>query len=163
MTNPPSFTDALGRQWQLLLTMKLAREIREAAAVDFIQLGDGRVVVELVSDNEKLSDVLWLFCQKQAALKSIDRESFEDGLTGAAGDDALEAIKRVIVGFTRAPLRGAVERSMTMMLAAYESAMESVEEWAKEGGTALAMEAAAAAAKNALLTFGEQLPSSPPT
>lgn len=160
---PPAFTDALHREWQLLLTMKLAREIRAAAAVDFVQLGDGRVVVELASDNEKLADVLWMFCRQQAELKQIDRESFEDGLTGVAGDDALEAIKRVIVGFTRAPLRGAVERSMTMMLEAYESAMATVEQWAKEGGTALAMEAAAKAARDALLTFGESPPSSPPS
>lgn len=163
MTSPPSFVDALGRPWQLLLTMKLAREIRDAAAVDFVQLGDGRVVVELASDNEKLADVLWLFCKKQADTKGIDREAFEDGLTGDAGDAALEAIQRVIVGFTRAPLRGAVERNLKMMLAAYESALESVEEWAKEGGTALAIEAARSAAKSALLTFGESSPSSPPS
>lgn len=160
----PQFKDAAGRTWNLQLSIGRAREIREVTGVDFTNVHDGQLFLELGSNPETFAQVLWLLCEKQAALARppVNPEDFADGLNGAALDAAREAIVEATISFIQAPLRGAAAVVIRKTLAAQTLAMEEVKQWAETQGDRM-VAAAGVAAREAAEAHGQESPNSPPT
>lgn len=135
---PPTFKDAAGRTWTLALSIGKARRIKDATAVDFGAVADGRVFLELGADPFKLCAVLFLLCEAQADLQNVTPEAFAEALDGEAIDAAMEALIAAIVLFTRAPMRGAMERVIATTLAAQAKSMEAVERWTEANAERIA-------------------------
>jgi tRNA A-37 threonylcarbamoyl transferase component Bud32 len=127
MMNQPTFNDAEGRTWRLRLTTGRSREILETTGIDFGKIHDGQVFCDLTTSDEKLAQVLWILCEKQAG--SVTPEEFAESLDGNALDSAMEALVEATILFTRAPIRGAVEKVIRKTMEAQSQAMKTVENW----------------------------------
>jgi len=160
----PQFTDAAGRVWNLQLTIGRAREIHSVTGIDFTNVHDGQVFIELGGNPETFAQVLWLLCEKQAAIHRppVTPDDFADGLNGAALDAAREAILEATISFIQAPLRGAAETVIRKTLEAQSRAMEEIKGWAETAGDRM-VAAAGVAAREAAEAHGQESPSSPPT
>jgi hypothetical protein len=155
-----SFQDCEGRIWQLRFTIGRVREIRDATNVDFANLEDGRVFLQLRNDPERFAQVLWLLIDKQAAARqpTVSPTEFIEALDGDALDAAGRAIIEAIISFTPAPKRGALQTAIRDQLEAHAKAMETIREWCEESGRQL-VDDAVAATRQALETSGRESPS----
>ena len=108
-----TFTDTLGRVWRLELNFSLGKRIRTATGLDLVNFHDGRALITMHEDVEKLVQVLWLLCAGQAEANGIDEESFGTGLGGDALEQAAHAIEQALVNFTRPAMRPAIQAIRT--------------------------------------------------
>jgi hypothetical protein len=153
METIPKFKDAENREWTLRITKGRSRAILETCGIDFGQIHDGQVFVELTTSDENLAQVLWILCEKQAEAKGITPEDFAEALDGDALDTAMEAMVDATILFTRRPIRGAVERVIRKTMEAQAAGMKTVESWVEANGDEVIAKAKAAAEK-ALSTSG---------
>ncbi len=114
---PAKFVDMLGREWKLVLNYGIAAEIKRDLEVDFANAHDGRVMVAISDDMQKLVEVLYSICQAQAEKQAITPRSFAEGLGGQQMMNAWEALADCLVNFTlpirRAPLLAIIEQIRT--------------------------------------------------
>ena len=158
----PTFSDVDGRTWQLRLTIGNVRRIRDAAGVDFANITDGKVFLELGADVEKFARVLWVLCEQQAEFHQLDPEKFVEAFDGATIDAAAEALIAAILNFTRASMRAPLQ---TVIQAALSSRQKSLTEVASLASYRVAQLAdqATEKARLELAAIGEPSPSSPPS
>jgi hypothetical protein len=120
------FRDDQGRPWIVALTVASAERVRGLVTVDVtddVEQPDGstkrqtrsvpfdmidasniaQTLEVLRSNYGRVGEVLYALCRKQADDKSIDRESFLDGLRGDAIDAGIKAIEGELTDFF--PLR----------------------------------------------------------
>lgn len=95
----PRFTDLAGRSWPLVLTFGLAQRIRDQLDVNFLKPWEGKALTPL-ADPEKLVQVCWLLCEKQATSQGVSPEEFGEGFGGDQFEDAGRAIEEMLVLFT---------------------------------------------------------------
>jgi hypothetical protein len=102
MDTPPfEFTDQLGRVWQLEMNYTLGKRLRDVTKLDFVNYQDGQALLAIHNHDEKLVQVLWLFCESQAQQAGISEEQFGAGLGGEALEQAIEALERALLNFSR--------------------------------------------------------------
>jgi hypothetical protein len=103
-----AFTDVRGRRWTLVLNFSLARRIKTIAGVDFVNYHDGKALMIIQQDVERLVQVLWLLCEEQATGNSIDEEDFGRGLGGDEIEAAIGALEQCLLNFSRPATRPAM-------------------------------------------------------
>lgn len=131
-TDPtPEFNDARGRTWRLTLTINKIRVIKATNGVDFGKIHDGKVLMELGTDGEKLAQVLWILCETQAKSINVAPEEFAELLDGDTIDKAGDAIEAAVILFTRAPMRAALREVIATTKSAHQKSLNAVESWAK--------------------------------
>lgn len=92
-----TFKDAAGREWALSIDAWLVKQVRIRTGVELGKLLDDnmRPLMELVSNCEKLVDVLWVLCEEQAAKLAVDESQFARGLSG-------DGLERAVLAFEEA-------------------------------------------------------------
>src|SRR4051794_668325 len=113
----PSFNDAMGRTWNLNLTIGRCREIRDTSGIDFGDTKNGGGFLELAVNTEKFVQVLWILIEKQADALKVTPDDFAESLDGDALDRAGEALNEAIVRFSPAVMRPAMEKAINKTLA----------------------------------------------
>jgi len=99
------FKDNKGREWNLSLTVGLAKDIKEKLGVDLVNINNE--IIEKMCVNPYLHvEVLWMFCKGQ---NDISAEEFGYSLGGDSIDDATAAMIEAIVDFFPRSRRGAAK------------------------------------------------------
>jgi hypothetical protein len=82
---PARFIDRRRREWRLELNYTLGKHIADVTGLDFINARTtARALLGVMQSDETLVQVLWLFCEEQAAATNVDEEEFGRGLDGLA-------------------------------------------------------------------------------
>jgi len=126
MTDAPQFTDNAGRTWRLLLTIGMARRIRDSLGVDFGKVQDGQAFLQMAADPFLFVAVLYVICEAQAEQMQVTPEEFGESLTGDASDAAYMAMQEAVIHFTRAPMRPAVRKILSGAMEAVEQGLEAI-------------------------------------
>lgn len=98
---PTCFTDNAGRVWRMSITLADLKRVRELTGVKIGDLIDDnfRPLVELLSDLEKLVDVIYVLCEPEATKLGVTAEQFGRGLFGDAIEAAAQAFQRALANF----------------------------------------------------------------
>jgi hypothetical protein len=104
-----AFTDQRGRTWRLELNYSLAKRLRDVTGLDFVNYHDGKALLAVHDDDEKLVQVIWLLCEAQAKETQVAEEDFGSGLGGDCLEQAIEALEQALINFSRPARRQALE------------------------------------------------------
>ena len=106
---PARFTDRRRREWRLELNYTLGKHILDVTGLDFINVHDGKALLGLMQSDEKLVQVLWLFCEEQAIAANVDEAEFGRGLDGLTLELAINALEECVLNFCRPARRVAIQ------------------------------------------------------
>lgn len=120
-----TFTDAKGNEWHIELDTMAVREIRKETGVDLLKLDEDSLTA-LISDDEKLVDVISLICTDQIRRKEMDARSFARCLVGDAIDAACNALIDEVVFISRHAQRRVVAAAWGKTKAAQEMMSEEM-------------------------------------
>lgn len=149
----PTFKDADGRDWNLTLTLGVARRIKDDLGIDFGAIGDGSLFFKLAGDPYKLGAVLWLLIEREAERRKITDEQFLDALDGDVLGAAISALGEAVVNFTPAPMRAAVAKAFAKTEEAQQVAMTTLMDWMDQQDLKTQTEAKT---KELILTYGAE-------
>lgn len=96
-----TFKDSTGRDWVLAIDAWTVKQVRIRTGVELGKLLDDnmRPLVELVSNCERLVDVLWVLCEEQAARVGVNEVQFARGLGGDGLEQAVRAFEEAFALF----------------------------------------------------------------
>lgn len=100
-----AFTDLAGRRWLLKLNYGLAQRINEALSVDLANAHQGRVFQQLGGDALLFIQTLTMLIDDQLSEQKVTPEQFVEALDDVVLDQASEALREMIVLFTRPAIR----------------------------------------------------------
>lgn len=125
---PRRFTDLRGRAWLVEITVALKKRLRVEAQFEVAELfeADGRALVRLATDPERLVDVLYCVLREQLAAKQVGPEEFAASLGGQPLGDAYDALIGAVIDFfpqsrAREVLRGIVRKGEETKVRALEA------------------------------------------
>lgn len=112
-----TYTDALKRTWNLNVTVRTVRDIKQRVRdkhgkqVDLMDLVFGQLAFDLLSDVHMLSEILWLICEPQAmnGTSRIKKEDYFASLYGDTLEDAETALLEALADFFPKEQRTAFE------------------------------------------------------
>lgn len=103
-----SFTDTLGRKWNLALDFDLHEQVKQREGVLLLSLGDNdcELLAKLHTDFALLVNVLWVLCEEQAEANGIvgtdampATRQFAKGLGGDVLENASKALVAAVIDF----------------------------------------------------------------
>jgi|688.fasta_scaffold259598_3 hypothetical protein len=106
-----AFKDGLNREWVISITCGSLKRVVESAGFDIADFSNGKLMEMVAGNVSNLVPTLWPLVKSQAEQKSINEESFADGLFGAGIDNAVAAIKEALLDFyppSRRPILSAL-------------------------------------------------------
>lgn len=106
----PTFTDAAGRRWSLVLTYGLAQRIHKSLGLDLANAHNGEALTALAGNDRLLVELLFALIEEQATSAGVTPEQFADGLNGDVFEAAAEALQEMIRLFTRPAIRPVMEQ-----------------------------------------------------
>ena len=106
---PARFIDRRRREWRLELNYTLGKHILDVTGLDFINAHDGKALLGVMQSDEKLVQVLWLFCEEQAVAANVDEAEFGRGLDGLTLELAINALEECVLNFCRPARRVAIQ------------------------------------------------------
>jgi hypothetical protein len=101
----PTFTDATGRAWSVIITVATLKRVRALANVDLLDVGGGALLERLAADPVLLADVLYAVVKPEADARQVNDEAFGQALAGDAIDHAATALLEALVAFFPQPRR----------------------------------------------------------
>lgn len=109
------FTDSKNRKWDCSITVGVTKRVRAALNVNLISLlqdNGGKGYGELVSDEVKLTEVLYWIVEPQAKALGIDDYGFCDGFDESVLIDAEAALYEGLVDFFKDPKKREILRAL---------------------------------------------------
>lgn len=108
------FTDTSGRTWNIHITVPLVSQVHRETGVLLTGLfaNNLELLGQISTDLEKLVQVLWVVCERQAELRGVGPEQFAESLGGDAIGDAQEALVRATADFFTSPEQRAAANAM---------------------------------------------------
>ena len=100
----PTFTDAVGRDWELTLTVTGLEKIRELDP-KFLLDSPLDTFNRIEADYVLACQAAWILCQEQAEKKQVQMRAFYDQLRGDALGGMMEALLTTITDFIPRHLR----------------------------------------------------------
>lgn len=112
-----TFVDNQNQKWQICLTLRKVRKIREKLGLDLLNPQHHMQVLSSLTDRMAY---VWLLCETQANEYEVDVDEFEERLMGGSfADEASEALLSEFADFSRRlgqiGLAKITERSMKAM------------------------------------------------
>lgn len=142
---PKSFTDTQGASWPIEITVSTIKRVRSLIDIDLLEVLDGKLIDQLVSDPVLLCDVLYAVCKPEADRRALSDEQFGSLLAGDAIDQATDALLTAIVSFSPSPRdRAALGQVLTKARAAMDRARDVIDDRIKSGEVDRAIDAAIA-------------------
>ena len=95
------FTDRLGRDWTLDITVHDIIQVRKGLGIDLFNAfaGDYAVYSAIVSDVEKLVGVAYILCRDQITRAGLTEEDFGKGVAGDSLRGLADAFSEALVDF----------------------------------------------------------------
>ena len=131
------FQDTADREWNLDITIGVARKIKQELKVDLSRIVDGKVFIELSCNRETLAGVLWLLVESQAERAGVTPEDFATSLGGDALDAAMDALREAIIRFTPRHQREAVRALFDKTMMAQDASGLAATTWIEANAEAL--------------------------
>jgi hypothetical protein len=128
---PQTFTDNTGRAWTVPFNVNVKRRVQQLTGVDLLEVIEGKLIEELMSDPEKLVNVIHAVCEPEAKAAGVTDEQFGERLTGDAIDGATAALMEALVDFfpraRRETIRRAVGKAREIETQASAMAIEKID------------------------------------
>lgn len=109
MADVPSFTDARGRRWPLVLTYGLAQRIHKSLELDLANAHTGEALTKLGQSDELFVATLFALVEDEAGRQEVSPQEFAEGLNGEVLEAAGQALEQMLVLFIRPALRPVLE------------------------------------------------------
>ncbi len=108
-----TFTDELGREWKLALTVIELKKLKTEFQIDLAEFtGSGSTVfVRLSSDPILLVDVLSCLLEERIKKLGLDEKQFAAGIFGEGIERATSALVEAVINFSK-PQEGRIIRAM---------------------------------------------------
>ena len=100
-----SFTDLEGRQWLLKLNYGLATRIKDALSVDLANAHNGQAFQQIAKSPLLFIQTLTMLVESQLAVNNVTPEQFVEAIDDAVLDQASNALREMLLLFSRAALR----------------------------------------------------------
>lgn len=100
---PVTFRDATGREWQISLTVGLAKKIKADLGLDLLAVikPKNTVLQQLADDPELLCEVIWRLVNQRAEAAGVTQEAWWDAVDDATIDAAAGALIGSLIRFFR--------------------------------------------------------------
>lgn len=123
------FTDDLGREWRVAITVGDLRALRELGAhPDELLKDELKGLAALVGDPERLVGVLYALAHEQAERAGLAPEAFAAGFGGRACEAGADALIGALADFSRGQRRAALTELAAKMKAVEARMAELVTE-----------------------------------
>jgi len=96
--NPQNFSDGKGREWRIVITGGVARELAKLG-FDLIGANYAPSISRFYDDGALQADVIWTLIREQAESASLSKKDVMDTMTGEHFDDARDAVLEAIPHF----------------------------------------------------------------
>lgn len=128
-----TFKDVEGREWVIDINVSAIKRVQTLIGVNLLEVIEGKLIDQLLSDYVLLVDIIYAICEPQAAKRGVTDEQFGEAMAGDAIDEATRALLAGIVAFCPSPGRRrvlglAIERVDKAMAKAVERATERMED-----------------------------------
>ena len=124
-----SFRDTSERSWDFSITVSSIKRVRSLVGVDLMDMVDGKLVEEFLTDPVLLVDALYALCKPQADDLGVSDEEFGEAMSGDVIDHATKAlILELIRFFPNTRDRKNLKRVMETTWEVMERARDVVEE-----------------------------------
>lgn len=105
----PKMTDKLGREWNIVIEIHVARKILSSFRIDFANSHDPKSGLDRLQNYNILADVLFVFVEDQLKTQSVSKDEFFAACDGPALASGFEAIMEALVLFTPPAMKPAME------------------------------------------------------
>jgi hypothetical protein len=94
-----TFTDNAGRTWTVQINVETIKRVRDLAQLNLLEVIEGKLIEQLVSDPILLCDVIYIVCKPEADARQISDADFGRAMAGDAIDSATTALLEELVSF----------------------------------------------------------------
>lgn len=117
------FTDTSGHKWGLDVTFSAIKRIKMLTDVDLV--GDRNALMETMSDDIQMVDVVYSICKPEADQLGITDVDFGERLDGETAQKAREAFADAMVDFTHPDRREALSAGIDALMTAERKLIEA--------------------------------------
>ncbi len=129
-----TFIDNAGRTWTIQVNVEVIRRVRDLVKVNLLEVVEGKLLEQLISDPILLCDVIYVVCKSEADAQKVSDVDFGRAMAGDAIDNATTALLEELVDFFPAGRRRVLSKALaklrkfeTAALTAVETRLESPE------------------------------------
>ncbi len=129
-----TFVDNAGRTWTIQVNVDVIRRVRDLVKVNLLEVVEGKLLEQLISDPLLLCDIIYVICKPEADAQKISDVDFGRAMAGDAIDGATTALLEELVDFFPAGRRRVLSKALarlrkfeTAALTAVETRLESPE------------------------------------
>lgn len=129
-TTVPTFRDADGRDWPIVLTVGKCRAVKEHCGIELHKLwANEHGLAGLITDPVLFAEILWCLCETKADAISVSPTEFGDALDSESLELAFSAFTEAIVLFTPPAMRQAVRKAIETEQEAQTRSGEALANW----------------------------------
>jgi hypothetical protein len=107
-----TFNDNAARSWTVQINVDAIKRVRDLVKVNLLDVVEGKLIEQLVSDPILLCDVIYAVCKPEADAKSITDVDFGRAMAGDAIDAATTALLEDLVDFFPQARRRVLAKAM---------------------------------------------------
>jgi hypothetical protein len=129
-----TFIDNAGRTWTIQVNVDVIRRVRDLVKVNLLEVVEGKLLEQLISDPLLLCDIIYVICKPEADAQTITDVDFGRAMAGDAIDGATTALLEELVDFFPAGRRRVLSKALaklrkfeTAAVTAVETRLESTE------------------------------------
>ena len=136
----PKFT-AGKHEWPLKLTIARAEKWKDDHGLNIADASDGKLLLEVGSNQFKLFEAIWVLCEDLASERGIDKKQFAKIFDDRAIEDACHGLVKAVINFTAPQQRGTMEVTVEAINRESARAAKTLDKWLKSPEAAEEMEA----------------------
>ncbi len=122
-----TFSDNVGRTWTISVNVEAIRRVRDLASVNLLEVIEGKLIEQLISDPLLLCDVVYCLCKPEADAKSISDADFGRAMAGDAIDTATTALLEELVSFFPLGRRKVLAKALSKLRALEQTVLARAE------------------------------------
>lgn len=118
------FTDNAGRAWTVVINVDAIKRVKSLLGVNLLDIVDGKLLEQLVTDPLLLCDVIYCVCKPEADSRNVSQDEFDRAMSGDAIDGAQAALLQELVDFFPQATRQVLTKALTKLKAFQAKAIE---------------------------------------
>jgi hypothetical protein len=122
-----TFIDNAGRRWTIQVNVDVIRRVRDLVKVNLLEVVEGKLLEQLISDPLLLCDILYVVCKPEAEAQKINDTDFGRAMAGDAIDGATTALLEELVDFFPAGRRQVLGKAISKLKAFETAALQTVQ------------------------------------
>lgn len=110
-----TFKDNQGRQWSVVINVNAIKRVRSLIGINLLEVVDGELLEQLITDPVLLCDVIYALCKPQADAAGVSDEQFGQAMAGDAIDAATTAVLEELVDFFPSAKRQVLSKALAKL------------------------------------------------